>query len=76
MLAELEFPGDDYFRILARIHEHVRPATYLEIGVDQGLSFEIISPETLALGVDPNPRLLKPLTPRQRVFAQDQRRFF
>jgi hypothetical protein len=76
MLAELEFPGEDYFRVLARIHEHLKPATYLEIGVDQGLSFEIIRPETLALGVDPNPRLLKPLGPCQRVFAQTSDEFF
>jgi Methyltransferase domain len=76
MLAGLEFPGEDYFRVLARIHEHLKPATYLEIGVDQGLSFEIISPETLALGVDPNPRLLKPLAPRQRVFAKTSDDFF
>ena len=47
MLAELEFPGEDYFRVLARIHEHLKPATYLEIGVDQGHSFEIVRPETL-----------------------------
>lgn len=76
MLAELEFPGEDYFQVLARIHEHLKPATYLEIGIDQGQSFEIVRPETLALGVDPNPRLRKPLGPRQRVFAQTSDEFF
>lgn len=76
MLAELEFPGEDYFQVLARIHEHLKPATYLEIGIDQGQSFEIVRPETLALGVDPNPRPRKPLGPRQRVFAQTSDEFF
>ncbi|MGA9492020.1 MAG: class I SAM-dependent methyltransferase, partial [Mycobacterium sp.] len=76
MLAKIAFPGEGYFRILARIHEYLTPATYLEIGVDEGLSFEIVRPETLALGVDPNPRLLKPLGPRQRVFAQTSDEFF
>ena len=76
MLAELEFPGPDYFRVLARIHEYLKPATYLEIGIDQGRSFEIVRPETLALGVDPNPRLQKPLGPRQRVFSQTSDDFF
>lgn len=76
MLAELELPGEDYFRVLARIHEHLKPATYLEIGIDQGLSFEIVRPETLALGVDPNPRLKKPLGPRQRMFSQTSDEFF
>ena len=76
MLAELEFPGEDYFQILARIHEHLKPATYLEIGIDDGRSFEIVRPETLALGVDPNPRPRKPLGSRQRVFAQTSDDFF
>ena len=76
MLAELEFPGEGYFQVLARIHEYLKPATYLEIGVDQGLSFDIVRPETLALGVDPNPQLQKPLGPRQRVFAQTSDEFF
>lgn len=76
MLAELEFPGEDYFQVLTRIHEHLKPATYLEIGIDQGQSFEIVRPDTLALGVDPNPRLRKPLGPLQRVFAQTSDEFF
>ena len=76
MLAELEFPGEDYFRVLARIHEYLKPATYLEIGIDQGRSFEIVRPETLTLGVDPNPGLRKPVGPRQRVFAQTSDDFF
>ncbi len=76
MLAELEFPGEDYFQILARIHEHLKPATYLEIGIAEGLSFEIVSPETLALGIDPNPQLRNPHGPRQQVFAQTSDSFF
>jgi len=76
MLAELEFPGEDYFQILARIHEHLKPATYLEIGVAEGRSLEIVRPETLALGVDPAPHLRKPPGPRQRVFAQTSDDFF
>jgi hypothetical protein len=76
MLAELEFSGEDYFQVLARIHEHLKPATYLEIGIDQGESFKIVKPETLALGVDPNPRLRKLPGPRQRVFAQTSDEFF
>jgi hypothetical protein len=76
ILADLEFPGEGYFQILARIHEYLKPATYLEIGVDRGQSFEIVRPETLALGVDPNPHVQKPLGPHQRVFAQTSDDFF
>jgi hypothetical protein len=76
MLAELEFPGEDYFRVLARMHEYLKPATYLEIGIFQGESFEIVRPETLAIGVDPNPQLRKPLAQNRRVFAQTSDDFF
>jgi hypothetical protein len=76
MLSALEFSGPDYFRVLARIHEHLQPATYLEIGVDEGRSFEIVSPETLTLGIDPNPHLRKSVGCRQRVFEQTSDDFF
>ncbi|WP_445166435.1 class I SAM-dependent methyltransferase [Mycolicibacterium sp. Dal123E01] len=76
MLAELEFPGEDYFRVLARIHEHLKPATYVEIGIFQGESFEIVRPETLAVGVDPSPRIRKQLSANQRVFAETSDNFF
>ena len=76
MLAELELPGEDYFRVLARIHAHLQPATYVEIGVDQGRSFDIVRPETLTLGIDPNPRLHKPPGAKQRVYAQTSDDFF
>ena len=76
MLADLEFPGEGYFRVLARIHEHLKPATYLEIGVDQGLSFEIVRPETLALGVDPNPHAAKASGAPSAGVRTDQRRIF
>ena len=76
MLADIELPGEDYFQILGRIHQHLNPATYVEIGIDQGRSFEIVKPGTLTLGVDPNPRLQKPAGPKQRVFAQTSDDFF
>ncbi|MET0454631.1 MAG: class I SAM-dependent methyltransferase [Mycobacterium sp.] len=76
MLSRLEFTGPDYFRVLTRIHEHVQPSTYLEIGVDEGRSFEVVSPETWTLGIDPDPHLRKSPGPRQRVFAQTSDDFF
>jgi hypothetical protein len=76
MLSALEFSGPDYFRVLARIHQHLRPATYLEIGVDDGRSFEIVRPETLTLGIDPNLHLRKSVGPRQQVFEQTSDDFF
>ncbi len=76
LLAELELPGEDYFKLLARVHEHVRPATYLEVGVSRGESLRLVRPETLALGIDPEPRVGFELTPNQKVFAQTSDEFF
>lgn len=75
-LAELTLPGEDYFQVLTRIHAHMKPATYLEIGIDQGRSFEIVDENTLALGIDPDPHPRKRLGPRQRVYAETSDDFF
>ncbi len=76
VLAELELPGEYYFKVLARVHEHVRPATYLEVGVSRGGSLKLVGPGTLALGIDPNPRVEFTLSSNQQVFAQTSDEFF
>ena len=76
MLSLLEFPGPDYFRILTRIHEYRKPATYLEIGVDRGESFKIVAPTTIALGIDPDPHVEATLSPNHRVFRETSDDFF
>jgi hypothetical protein len=76
MLSELELPGEHYFKVLERVHEHVRPATYLEVGVSRGESLKLVRPQTLALGIDPEPHLEFELSPHQKVFAQTSDEFF
>jgi hypothetical protein len=76
LLSELDLPGEHYFRVLARVHEQVRPATYLEVGVSRGESLKLVRPETLALGIDPEPRVSFALAPNQKVFAQTSDEFF
>jgi hypothetical protein len=76
MLAQLELPGEHYFKVLARVHAHVRPATYLEVGVSRGESLKLVQPETLALGIDPEPHLEFELGANQKVFAQTSDEFF
>jgi len=48
-------PGPHYYQVLSWIHAYIRPATYLEIGVLQGLSLAQALPETRCIGVDPEP---------------------
>jgi len=76
MLAELELPGEDYLALLARVHRHVRPATYLEVGVARGDSLRLLAPETRALAIDPAPRLKQPFGPLQKLFLETSDEFF
>ncbi len=76
LLSELELPGEHYFKVLSRVHRHVRPATYLEVGVSRGESLQLVLPQTLALGIDPQPRLGFALGPNHKVFAQTSDEFF
>jgi hypothetical protein len=76
LLAQLTLPGEDYFKVLERVHQHVRPATYLEVGVSRGESLKLVAPETRALGIDPQPRVGFALPPQHRVFAQTSDDFF
>ena len=52
-LARAKLPGDDFLAHLRRFHELLRPAVYLEIGVDAGRTLCLARPPTLAIGVDP-----------------------
>jgi hypothetical protein len=74
--AQARCPGDWYFKVLTRVYEAVRPRTYLEIGVATGESLRLVPAPTLAVGIDPEPRIAGPLAPNQRVFAETSDAFF
>jgi hypothetical protein len=76
LLASIELPGEHYLKLLARIHAHLRPRTYVEIGIFAGESFRLAQPPTIALGVDPAPRLDAPPSPRHRIFRETSDGFF
>jgi hypothetical protein len=75
-LASLELPGKHYLAILASLQQQLQPATYLEIGVFSGASLTLVHPRTDAIGIDPEPRIARPLTARTRVFAETSDEFF
>lgn len=76
LLSGLFMHGEFYQSLLARIHAHLKPRTYIEIGVETGASLRAVSPETLALGVDPQPAITFSLPPNVRVFAETSDQFF
>lgn len=55
-LASLVFPGPPYREVLARLHEVLRPRTYLEIGVEHGTTLALAIHSRQVVGVDPVPR--------------------
>jgi methyltransferase family protein len=74
--AQIRFGGEHYLHILARILEALRPRTYLEIGVEHGNSLWLVKAPTLAIGIDPHPKLAAPLAANQKVFAETSDAFF
>jgi hypothetical protein len=61
---------------LRQLHQHFRPRTYLEIGVDEGRSLALADPATLAVGVDPELSIEVELGPRTILKAQSSDEFF
>jgi Methyltransferase domain len=68
-------PGPPYYQVLRWIHEDLRPANYVEIGVRKGMSLRMAVPGTPCIGVDPNPILDREL-PETRIFALTSDAFF
>lgn len=48
-------PGPAYYRVLNWIHQFLKPANYVEIGVDKGISLIQARRETPTIGIDPEP---------------------
>lgn len=76
LMAGIMLPGEDYLSLMRRIHEHLRPRTYVEIGVEHGDSLTLVREGTLALGVDPAPQIIHSLQPTTKVFAETSDDFF
>lgn len=76
LLGGLFMHGENYLTVLKRLHLHFRPRTYVEIGVEDGYSFRLVEPGTVALGVDPQPRVAFTLPEGMRVFSEASDEFF
>jgi hypothetical protein len=76
LLSSIELPGEHYLKLLERIHAHLRPRTYVEIGIFKGESFRLAQAPTVAIGIDPEPQLDAPPSPRHRIFRATSDDFF
>lgn len=76
ILSQLEMPGPFYIDLLSRIHAHLHPRTYLEIGVETGQTLCLARPETRAIGIDPEPVVSHALSPGTTVHAVTSEEYF
>jgi hypothetical protein len=76
LLARIELSGEYYLDVLRRIHELLRPRTYVEIGVEKGATLRLALPETKAIGIDPQPQMDAALPAHIRVFRETSDEFF
>lgn len=74
--ARRALPGPNYYEVLSWIHEVLKPATYVEIGVHEGDSLQYVGRDTICVGVDPAPDLKYPAPPRTHMFTMTSNEFF
>jgi predicted O-methyltransferase YrrM len=65
-----------YYGTLRRLHQAVRPRTYLEIGIRKGDSLALATTATVAVGIDPAPMLAAPPAANARIFPLTSDDFF
>lgn len=61
---------------LRSLHELLRPATYLEIGVQTGRSLALAIPPTKAIAVDPEPQISVPITVPYALYPMTSDKYF
>lgn len=76
-LANWTMPGLHYRDVLARIHAHLQPRTYLEIGVESGATLALARTAVRAAGVDPvADRISQQLGENTRFYQVESDAFF
>ncbi|KPQ39006.1 MAG: Tetratricopeptide repeat/TPR repeat/Methyltransferase domain [Phormidium sp. OSCR] len=75
-ISNLILSGPSYLKILENLHRVLKPKTYLEIGVDQGASFELVHKSTVAVGIDPEPQIYTPMSSKSKLFTMTSNQFF
>ena len=75
-LSKLAMPGDEYYAWLERLHEALRPETYVEIGVSTGVTLALARPPTRVFGVDPQPRVTSQFETETHLFTETSDAFF
>lgn len=77
-LSSLRMPGPPYRDVLRRVHELLKPQSYLEIGVETGATLALARAAQRAIGIDPDSAKLRAelVPPNARVFHETSDAFF
>jgi hypothetical protein len=75
-LSEQRMPAEHYLIWLQWLFDLLAPATALEIGGFRGESLALHRPPTVAIGVDPDPMITRPLRTETHIFPQTSDDFF
>ena len=75
-LVEIKYPGEHYTKVLHKLHRFLKPANYIEIGVETGQSMALAMAETQCIGIDPQPKITAELPPRCEIFSTTSDAFF
>jgi len=75
-LSRLRMPGDTYLVWLERLYRALAPESAIEIGVFTGDSLSLFEQPTLAIGVDPEPRVTSTLKAETHIFPETSDEFF
>jgi hypothetical protein len=75
-LADLRLTGEGYRAWLKRLYSVLAPESVIEIGVDDGKTIALVQPPALAIGIDPSPTLVAPLSAQTHIFPETSNSFF
>lgn len=76
LLSEALLPGEHYHQVLERLHAWLQPRVYIEIGTEVGHSMALVRSPTIALGIDPAPRIERTFVVEPQIFAMTSDAFF
>jgi hypothetical protein len=75
-LADVRLPGEYYRVWLKRFYSVLAPESVIEIGVSDGMTIALVQPPTIAIGIDPIPTMVAPLTAQTHIFPETSNSFF
>lgn len=76
LLSRRLLPGEPYLTLLEKFHELLRPASYVEIGVESGRSLALARPPTRSIGIDPAPHIAAAMSASTKIFKLTSDDFF